>query len=194
MSDIPTSPLAFFGVYIPEQFKAHGSASTATSSGSMAISVPEVGEWSYRIESGKLVAEPKLRADAIVRITIPSPTFDAVVLPTAKSLEGQAHSAERQLLAFRALSLEPEQAKMIRSVEGTVAFLVVDGPVTHRLYVTPGAATPNLTRSECEIACEASAFFDLQSGKANPFELLMNGKLKISGNAQIPMALSALFA
>jgi putative sterol carrier protein len=43
------------------------------------------------------------------------------------------------------------------------------------------------------VSCEADAFWGLQTGATNPLELLMSGKLRISGDAQIPMALSSLF-
>jgi putative sterol carrier protein len=50
-----------------------------------------------------------------------------------------------------------------------------------------------VARPECEVSCEADAFWGLQTGTTNPLELLMSGKLRISGDAQIPMALSSLF-
>ncbi len=37
-------------------------------------------------------------------------------------------------------------------------------------------------------------FIDMQTGKQNPMQLAMGGKMKIVGNAQIPMALSGVFA
>jgi putative sterol carrier protein len=39
-----------------------------------------------------------------------------------------------------------------------------------------------------------SDFIDMQTGKRNPVELAMAGKVRIIGNAQIPLALSSVFA
>ncbi|HEY4102702.1 MAG TPA: SCP2 sterol-binding domain-containing protein, partial [Polyangiaceae bacterium] len=149
--------------------------------------------WAYRLAAGKLAVEAGAPGDAIVCITVPEASFAPIVLAGAERLTGEALSPERQLLAFRALTLDAERAALIRGVAGSVAFAVVDGAHTHRVFVTPGSAEPNLAAPECEVSCAADSFWALQSGALNPFELLMSGKLTIKGDAQIPMALSSLF-
>ncbi len=193
MSLVPSSPEAFFTAYIPARFAELAGFEQATSAGSVLFTVPGAGQWAYRLAQGKLLVDPSARADAIVGITIPEASFGPIVVVGAERLAGQTLSPERQLLAFRALTLDSERAAQIRAVAGSVAFAVVDGASTHRVYITPGAATPNLAQAECEISCEADAFWGLQSGTHNPIELLMGGKLRIAGDAQIPMALSGLF-
>jgi hypothetical protein len=193
MSLVPSSPEAFFSTYIPTRFAELAGFERATSAGSVLFTVPNIGHWAYRLAQGKLIVEPSAPSDSIVGITIPQASFIPIVVAGAERLADQTLSPERQLLAFRALTLDSERAALIRGVAGSVAFAVVDGPSTHRVYVTPGAASPNLAQPECEISCEADAFWGLQSGTHNPFELLMSGKLRIAGDAQIPMALSGLF-
>ncbi len=193
MTEVPSSPEAFFGSYIPARFAEFSGPSQATSAGSVLFSVPGAGSWAYRLAGGKLAVEAGVPADAIVCITVPEASFAPIVLAGAERLTGEALSPERQLLAFRALTLDAERASLIRGVVGSVAFAVIDGAHTHRVFVTPGAKQPNLAAPECEVSCEADAFWALQSGTLNPFELLMSGKLTIKGDAQIPMALSSLF-
>jgi hypothetical protein len=193
MSLVPPSPEAFFTSYIPARFAELAGFERANSAGSVLFAVPGVGQWAYRLAEGKLLVDPNGGADVIVVITIPEPSFVPIVVAGAERLVGQTLPPERQLLAFRALTLDAERAQLIRGVAGSVAFAVVDGPSTHRVYVTPGMAVPNLAQPECEISCEADAFWGLQSGTHNPIELLMSGKLRIAGDAQIPMALSGLF-
>jgi hypothetical protein len=193
MSGVPSSPEAFFGSYIPARFAELTGFDQATSAGSVLFALPGVGEWAYRLTRGKLLIDQSPSADAIVRITIPEVSFGPIVVAGAERLAGQTLSPERQLLAFRALTLDAERAAQIRAVTGSVAFAVVDRAGTHRVYVTPGLSAPNLAQPECEISCEADAFWGLQSGTHNPIELLMGGKLRIAGDAQIPMALSGLF-
>ncbi|HEY2409833.1 MAG TPA: SCP2 sterol-binding domain-containing protein [Polyangiaceae bacterium] len=193
MSDVPSSPAAFFTKYLPDRLAAV-ELPQASSVGSVVFSVPGSGSFSFRLVTGKLEVESAARSDAIVTVTIPAESFETLVVRGVALLEAHHVDPQRQLLAFRALSLDSERAKLIRGVQGTVAFAVVDGDVTHRAYVTPGAASANVSRPECEVACDASVFWDLQSGKQNAFELLMAGKLRISGDAQIPMAMSSLFA
>ena len=193
MSQVPSSPDAFFANYIPARFAELTSFEAATSAGSVLFVVPGSGRWAYRLVSGQLRVDESVDPDVIVTITIPQESFEPIVVHGAQRLAGQALSAERQLLAFRALTLDAERAALIRRVNGSVAFAVVEAAVAHRVFVTPGSDVPNLSQPECEISCDADAFWGLQSGAQNPFELLMSGKLRISGDAQIPMALSAIF-
>jgi SCP-2 sterol transfer family len=193
MRPVPSSPEAFFSSYIPSRFAELTGFEQAVSAGTVLFNVPGAGHWAYRLAQGKLIVETSVRGDAIVAITIPEASFVPVVVAGAERLAGHTLSPERQLLAFRALTLDAAGAAQIRGVAGSVAFAVTDGASTHRVYVTPGVATPNLTQPECEISCDADAFWGLQSGSHNPFELLMSGKLRIAGDAQIPMALSSLF-
>ena len=76
-----------------------------------------------------------------------------------------------------------------------VIFIITAPLLTHavKIDLPKASSQPNLTKPECEISCESEAFWGLQTGAQNPIELLMNGKIKIAGEAQIPMALSSLF-
>ena len=193
MSVVPSSPEAFFTSYIPARFAELPGFEAASSAGSVVFAVPGAGAWAFCLVAGKLLVASGARADSIVTITIPESSFAPIVVAGATRLAGETLSPERQLLAFRALTLDVERAAQIRGVAGSVAFAVIEGPSTHRVYVTPGGAAPNLTQPECEISCEVDAFWGLQSGSHNPIELLMSGKLRIAGDAAIPMALSGLF-
>lgn len=193
MSAVPTSPEDFFTHYIPSHFSGLPGFEQVSSSGSIVFAVPAFGVWAFRMRRGELLQEPVVKSDAVVRITIPKESFEPIVVRGTERMVGLALPPEKQLLAFRALTIDAERAELIRRVAGSVAFSVIDGPTTHRVYITPGVAEPNMSRPECEVSCEADAFWGLQTGAQNPIELLMSGKIKISGDAQIPMALSSLF-
>lgn len=190
---IPTSPEPYFTQYIPQRFSGLPGFENVSSLGSIAFAVPEVGRWSFQLRKGQLSCEPGLANDCIVRITIPEASFEPIVVRGTERLAGLTLAPEKQMLAFRALTLDAERVAQVRAVVGSVSFAVLDGTNNHRIYVTPGNAEPNLAQPECEISCESEAFWGLQTGTQNPFELLMNGKIKITGQAQIPMALSSLF-
>ena len=193
MNDIPSSPEPFFSQYIPARFSALPGFERVSSEGSAVFAVPEVGVWAFRLRNGQLLCEPGVAGDAVVRITIPQASFEPIVVRGTERMAGLALAPDKQMLAFKALTLNAEQIGQIRGVVGSVCFAVLDGTITHRVYVTPGVAEPNLIKPECEISCESEAFWGLQTGTQNPIELLMSGKIKISGEAQIPMALSSLF-
>lgn len=190
---IPSSPEAFFTQYIPQRFSGLPGFERVSSLGSVVFAVPEVGRWSFRLSNGQLSCEAGLASDTVVRITIPESSFEPIVVRGTERLANLALSPDKQMLAFRALTLDAERVAQVRAVTGSVSFTVLDGALNHRVYVTPGSAEPNLAQPECEISCESDAFWGLQTGTQNPFELLMNGKIKITGQAQIPMALSSLF-
>jgi hypothetical protein len=193
MSEVPSSPEAFFSQYIPARFASLTGFEAVSSPGSIVFAVPGAGAWAFRMRAGRLLQEPGDVTDAVVRITVPEESFEPIVVRGTERLAALDLSLERQMIAFRALTLDAERAAMIRSVAGSVSFAVLDGASTHRVYVTPGGGEPNVARPECEVSCEADAFWGLQTGTTNPLELLMSGKLRISGDAQIPMALSSLF-
>lgn len=190
---IPSSPELYFTHYIPERFSGLPGFEQVSSLGSIAFVVPEVGRWSLKLRKGQLSCEQGLASDLIVRITIPEASFEPIVVRGTERMAGLTLSPDKQMLAFRALTLDAERVAQVRAVTGSVSFVVLDGKDNYRVYVTPSTAEPNLASPECEISCEAEAFWGLQTGSQNPFELLMNGKIKITGQAQIPMALSSLF-
>jgi len=190
---IPSSPEAYFTRYIPQRFSGLPGFERASSQGSIAFAVPELGRWSLRMQQGQLSCTEGIPDDTIVRVTIPQASFEPLVVRGTERLADLPLAPEKQMLAFRALTLDPARVREVRAVTGSVSFAVVDGASQHRVYVTPGNAEPNLAQPECEISCEADAFWGLQTGTQNPFELLMNGKIKIAGQAQIAMALSSLF-
>lgn len=190
---IPSSPESYFSQYIPERFSGLPGFEQVSSLGSVLFVVPEAGSWSFRLRAGQLLCEPGPVSDTVVRITIPQASFEPIVVRGTERLAGLELSPEKQMLAFRALTLDAERVAQIRSVVGSVSFVVLDGTSSHRLFVTPGSAEPNLASPECEISCESEAFWGLQTGTQNPIELLMSGKIKIAGQAQIPMQLSSLF-
>ncbi|MGC4091832.1 MAG: SCP2 sterol-binding domain-containing protein [Polyangiaceae bacterium] len=97
------------------------------------------------------------------------------------------------MLVLRALTLDAERVGLIRGVVGSVAFYLRSDAGEHQLLLTPGTQSANAAAPECSVRCQLSDFLAMQRGDANPFELMMSGKIAISGDAQIPMALSSLF-
>ncbi len=195
MSDVPETPERFFTEYLPTRF-AHVKASLAgkSSCGSMTFRVSGGGEWSLRLENGDLFIEPGTREDVIVQVTIGPEDFVPVFVQGARLQEQEAPRPEAQIMAFRALTIDDERAKLVRGVQGTVAFVVTDGEHKRTLAITPGKGVPNLDAPDCKLECQMSDFLDMQTGKQQPVQLAMSGKIRIVGNAQIPMALSSVFA
>jgi putative sterol carrier protein len=191
---VPRDPESFFRDYVRKQFAELGAGLAGTaSSGAVVFRVGTRPPISVRLLDGSLDVSEGVPDDTIVQITLDEIDFEPILVRGAELLASQKDAtAERQLAVLKALTLDRERIDLIRSVRGSVAFVLSGDGAQHRFVLTPGAATPNLQATECTVRCGLSDFLAMQRGSANPFELMMNGKIQISGDAQIPMALSSL--
>lgn len=189
MSDIPRSPARFFGEYVPEHFAGVGSAlSERSSPGAIAF---EVGDeaWSLRLQAGRVSVEPGIAADTLLRITLTAADFEPVIIA---GVEGTGERGlERQLVAGRALAIDVERARLLRETGGSVLLRLASGTTIHRVLVSIGGTTPKLDAPDCEIECGLADLWSIQNGSANPFQLLLDGKIRIKGNAELALAVGA---
>ncbi|MFO0571217.1 MAG: SCP2 sterol-binding domain-containing protein [Polyangiaceae bacterium] len=194
MSDVPESPKEFFTVYLPSRFEAMKAGLAGKSSnGSMVFRVVDSGEWTLRLKNGELEVTDGMQDDVILQVTISPADFKPIFVQGAIMQEGQEIKPEQQVMAFKALTVDAERVKLVKNIAGTVAFVVEADGVQHKLGITPGAGAPKLDAPDCRLECKMNDFMDMQTGKQNPMQLAMSGKIKIVGNAQIPMALSGVF-
>ncbi|MEZ4223557.1 MAG: SCP2 sterol-binding domain-containing protein [Polyangiaceae bacterium] len=194
MSDVPDSPEAFFTQYIPARFDSvKGGLAGKTSNGSMTFRVLGAGEWSLRIKDGELVVTSGMADDVVLQVTANQADFGPIFVQGAVQQEGAPIGAEQQVLAFKVLTVDAERIKLVKGIVGSVAFVIDSDGTTHHLAITPGTQTPKLDDAECRLEVKMNDFMEMQTGKQNPMQLAMSGKIKIVGNAQIPMALSGVF-
>src|SRR5690606_21225730 len=152
------------------------------------------GEWSLRLTDGELVVEPGVGDDVIMQVSVNEADFAAVVVEGARQQEAKGAKPEQQVVALKAITIDPARAAQVRGVPGSVGLVVTDGDETRRVTLTPGSQTPNIDAPECKLSCQMSDFVDWQEGRIQPMQLVMTGKMRIEGNAQIPMALTAVLA
>lgn len=191
MSDVPHTPARFFEEYAPEHVARLGSAlGDRSSPGAVAFELVGEGAWSLRLTQGQVVVTSGIAEDALVRITLGLDEFVAVIVAGAERLGDEA-GLERQLVAVRALTLDDERARMLRQSAGSLLLRLASPQGERRLTLTLGGAEPKAKEPDAELACELDDLWAIQSGAKNPFELLMEGRLKISGNLELAMALGA---
>ncbi|HET9956031.1 MAG TPA: SCP2 sterol-binding domain-containing protein [Polyangiaceae bacterium] len=199
MSTIPRSPQDFFQIWLPSAFgpvaaKPSGSGQTSAppnSPGALVFWIGDEAPFALRLSAGKLRVERALAPDCVVQVILSEADFEPVIVRGAEALMAQGNP-EKQLSVLHALSLDKERVELIRGVPGSVAFVLPAGAVEHRIVLTPGVRPKALGPTECTVRCALNDFLGMQRGEANPFDLMMNGRLQISGDAQIPMALSSL--
>ncbi len=195
MAEVPESPHEFFTSYLPSKFEAMKAKMAGKSSvGSMAFRVPGGGEWSIRLTDGAISVSEGLNDDVIVQVTVPSEDFVAVMVEGARAQDGTDLGPEAQVMAMKALTVDGARAATIRDVKGNIAFVITDGDRKRKLVITPGNKTVNVETPECRLECQMSDFLQLQTGKALPIQLAMSGKIRIVGDASLPMALNAVLA
>ncbi|MBX3183649.1 MAG: SCP2 sterol-binding domain-containing protein [Polyangiaceae bacterium] len=195
MASVPDSPEAFFTQYLPEQFGSiTEDLSGRSSAGSVTFRVTGAGEWSLALKDGALVVLPEQQSDVIVQVTLNDTAFAALVVAAAREHEATFTKLEHQAKIIRLITLDDTRVNQVRQIAGSVALSVTDEDAVHQVTITPGAREPNLTAPECRVSCHQRDFEEIQAGKVQPMQLVMTGKMRIEGNAQIPMALMAVLA
>lgn len=187
MSSAPTSPREFFEDYLPGWFGSAAGTQT-TSPGALVFHIgPE--SFALRLDQGKLGVSRGAVTDAILQVSLSEADL-AELIRQGEPLFASA--ATDRLLALRSLSLDAERAKLIRNVEGSVAFEITDGDVTRSLLLSPGIAVAGSEPAACTVRVAAADFWALSRGDKNPFELLMDGKIRMQGRMDVAMALSSV--
>ncbi len=195
MTAVPESPGPFFTDYLPARAQELADALRGkTSPGSMTFRVVGDGEWSVRIADGALSVAPGMADDVILQITLPKDDFGRIFVSGARRLAGESARVDKQVFAFKALEAPEERIRMVKMIPGSLGFFVKEPDVTRTLVISPGARAYDLEKPECRLDCSIDDWEDMQSGKAQPMQLVMSGKMRMSGNPQIAMALAGVFA
>jgi hypothetical protein len=192
VSAAPRSPREFFESYLPGWFAATGT-SAISSPGSLVF---HVGSESFalRLQSGQLQVSSEACTDAILQVSLSRTDFAALIEQAEPLLQS---GASDRVLALRALSLDAERARLIREVDGSVAFEVDESiagatPTVRTLLLSPGTALAGAAPPACTVRLAGADFWGLSRGERNPLELLMDGKLRIQGRMEVALALSSV--
>jgi hypothetical protein len=183
----PSSPREFFETFLPAWF-ATASTTDVSSPGSLVF---HVGTESYalRLLAGKLAVASGTTTDAILQVSMTAPDFAELIVQAEPLFQS---GASDRLLALRSLSLDAERAKTIRNVDGSVAFEITDDAQVRTLLLSPGVAIAGGSPPACTVRIAAGDFWALSRGEKNPFELLMDGKIRLQGRMEVAMALSSV--
>lgn len=195
MTDIPETPREFFLEYLPARFAEFRAALAGRSSpGSMSFTILGEGtSFGLKLASGELVVSEGNPTDALLAVAVTSEDFAPVIVTGARRAAKPGAAIEHQLLAFKVLTAEPDRVGVLKTVSGTVSVVLGDGAVTRSLHLGIGAE-PNPAAAQCKLECGLGDFLAAIGGEGNPFQLLMDGKLRVTGNMQIPMVLAGLLA
>ncbi len=194
MPSVPDDPEVLFASYLPERFaKAQGLLGNTSSVGSLLFRVDGVGEWSLRLRDGSLETLREMEDDVVLQVTVSREDFSVLVVEALERLEASDRPLTKAS-AFRGLKQDPETARLVRHVPGSVLLVLRDGDVKRRLLVTPGRRKADFAGAECTVECGLADWVEAETGAKSPIDLFIGGKLKVVGNVQIGMALAGALA
>jgi ubiquinone biosynthesis protein UbiJ len=127
----------------------------------------------------------------MLQLTVSRADFDVLVREPLSQVDARVPLT--RVGPLRALAANPETARLVRHVPGSVLLVARDGPAEHRLLMTPGRRKAELGSPDCTITCALDDLQAAHAGKVAPMQLFTSGKLRITGNVQIAMALAGLF-
>jgi hypothetical protein len=130
----------------------------------------------------------------MLQVTIPAEDFAVLISESVDRSVSRASSQSPNPGPLKALVAKPDTARMVRHVPGSLLFVARDGDIRRRILVTPGIRKASLESAECTIECALADMVDAQTKGLPPMQLFVAGKLKLTGNVQIAMALAGAFA
>jgi hypothetical protein len=170
------------------------------SSAGVALRVVDVGEWTLRLSERALGVSPGVADDVALQLSLRVADFTPLVIEPVRRALAEPRAGDpgaRQLWArglwTRLGRFDEETADLLRRQEGRILVRVADAGSVRKLALTPGLQPYSLDDAECCIDCELEALQSLQERRKNPLDLFYEGRIRISGDAQIALAMAGLF-
>ena len=168
------------------------------SSAGIAVRVVGVGEWTLRLAERTLQITAGVADDVALQLSLRGEDFAPLVIePTRRALQSPDAAAARARAArgfwTRLGRFDDETADLLRRQEGRILVRVNDSGTSRNIALTPGAQPYSLDSAECCIDCDLSALESIQEKKSNPLDLFYDGQIRITGDAQIALAMAGLF-
>lgn len=185
------TPQALIEQEIPAQFaavQAQLSPAQKQVSIKFGVDISNAGQWTLRYANGALNVKNGLDNDCDINILTSIDSFNAAI----NNNEQVANFDPSKIDAGKYIQrLKPELADQVRQITGTLKAGVLD--VDEELMsvtIKFGAAAP--ATPTCEIYIQENDIEELVSGRMNPQQAFMAGKIQIKGDMTIAMQLAAL--
>lgn len=178
----------------------------------VAMRIVSAGEWTLRIVSGHLQVAAGVAPDVALQLSMHARDFSALVVGPLRQAEralatsrspgtSTERTSERPLAAKAASSgvwsrlgrWDEETVDLLRRQAGRILVRVDDAGTSRNVAITPGLLPYSLETAECIIDCRLADLEGLQTKKANPLDLFYQGQIRITGDAQVALAMAGLF-
>ena len=183
----------------PQQRPLH-SASRPPAPVGVGLRVVGAGEWTLRIlatdSAPRLVVETGIASDVALQASLAERDFvPLVVAPLRRALAAAAGAANAPGpgLWTRLGRWDEETVDLLRRQTGGILLRIRDGELKRCVALTPSTQPFSLESAPCMIDCALSDLEQLQAQRGNPLDLFYAGQIRISGDAQIALAMAGLF-
>lgn len=212
---VPETAAELIGEFLPNfvgGLLASSAAAPAQRSVSPALKLPApvgvglrvvgAGEWTLRITGDaagtapKLVVETGIANDVALQVSLDQRDFlPLVVAPLRRALDAAAGEASRAAPGVwsRLGRWDEETVELLRRQTGGILLRIRDGELKRCVALTPSTQPFSLESAPCMIDCALGDLEQLQAHRGNPLDLFYAGQIRISGDAQIALAMAGLF-
>ena len=210
---VPESPAELIGEFLPnfvgqllggqppiaagQSLRSAGTpARRAPAPVGIGLRVLGAGEWTLRIVGEQLLVSAQIQPDVALQVSLAAHDFGPlVVAPLRRALaqrSGEASAAPAGLWT-RLGRWDEETVDLLRRQNAGILLRIQDGELKRCVALTPGIHPYSLEAAECTIDCALADLEQLQAKQGNPLDLFYAGQIRISGDAQIALAMAGLF-
>jgi SCP-2 sterol transfer family protein len=154
------------------------------------------GQWTLRFTERALGVTPGVADDVALQLSLRAEDFvPLVVEPLRVALDAPGESSALAAKGFwtRLGRFDAETVDLLRRQEGRILVRVDDEGTSRNVALTPGLQQFSLEQAECNVDCTLAALQDVQARRKNPLDLFYEGQIRITGDAQIALAMAGLF-
>ena len=215
---VPESAAELIGQFLPNfvgALLARPAAAVQQSSASSKANPPApvgvglrvvgAGEWTLRIvgtdpartpSAPRLVVEAGIAGDVALQVSLAERDFaPLVVAPLRRALAAGAGASSTAAanLWTRLGRWDAETVDLLRRQTGGILLRIRDAELQRCVALTPSTQPFSLETAPCLIDCALSDLEQLQAQRGSPLDLFYAGQIRISGDAQIALAMAGLF-
>jgi hypothetical protein len=179
-----------------------GPAAKVPAPAGVGLRVVGAGEWTLRITGDatvkaapKLIVESGIASDVALQISLAERDFvPLVVAPLQRAVAASAPSSTNVPGLWTRLGRwDEETVDLLRRQTGGILLRIRDGELKRCVALTPSTQPFSLESAPCTIDCALGDLEQLQAQRGNPLDLFYAGQIRISGDAQIALAMAGLF-
>jgi hypothetical protein len=194
---VPEAPGEFFCEFLPrrfaELFAAERVLRSRPSPRGVLVRVVGSGQWLLSIAGGRLVGVPAEDQAGVLSLSLRAEDFARLLLEPLRQAAPELTPEQLALVLGKFGRWDDETTALLENVPGSLLVRIADQGVVRPVAVSPGALPYSFEQAACTIDCSWSTLRELVSGRGSALDALYAGELKLSGDAQLALAIGGAF-